>query len=233
MVIGDTAKHTAQIKSGRVFAAVVAALLLGYFSYLAVGYGVAGGVSANASWQLERVTRSPGPGSGEWWKDDLRQVASNSRDPTANELLAVAITAATSDPVQLATAQRHLVKAIEWRPGSGYTWANLAMVKYKLGETDSIFEQALVNAMRLAPYEPEVQRDVVNYGLAVMEEVKLETRASIERAIALGMKRNASEILQISARRGKLGAACRHLDGVPRPAALKWTQLCESMEAKS
>ena len=119
------------------------------------------------------------------------------------------------------------------RPGSGYTWANLAAVKYRLGETDGVFETALVNAVKLAPYEPEVQRDVVNYGLAVMDEVKPETRAAIERALGAGMKRNAPEILQISARRGKLGAACRHLDGVPRPAASKWTQLCESMEATS
>jgi hypothetical protein len=90
-----------------------------------------------------------------------------------------------------------------------------------------------VNAVKLAPYEPEVQRDVVNYGLAVVDEVKPETRAAIERALAVGMKRNAPEMLQISARRGRLGAACRHLDGVPRPAASKWTQLCQSMEATS
>jgi hypothetical protein len=137
----------------------------------------------------------------------------------------------SNDPGQLMVARELLREAIEQRPGSGYTWANLAAVKYRLGETDEIFQAALVNATKLGPHEAEVQRSVVDYGLAVFDEVKPETRAAIARALADGMKRNAPELLQISARRGRLGAACRHLDGVPRPAAPKWTKLCESMEA--
>jgi hypothetical protein len=221
--------------TARLFAAGVGALAVAAASYIAVSYGVAGSASANAARELERMSRTPGAsGSGEWWKDDLRRAVVDVRkDPTANELLAVALLGSTNDPEQLAVARDHLQSAIAQRPGSGYTWAGMAAVKYRMGETDAVFETALVNAMRLAPYEPEVQRDVVNYGLPVVDEVKPETRAAIERAVLVGMKRNAPEILQISARRGKLGAACRHLDGVPRPAASKWTQLCQSLEATS
>lgn len=218
----------------RVFAAGPGILVLALFSYVAVSYGVAGSASANAARELERMSRSSGASSGDWWQDDLRRAAADVRkDPTVNELLAVAMLRNSTDPEQLAVAREHLQAAIAQRPGSGYTWASLAAAKYRLGETDTMFETALVHAMELAPYEPEVQRDVVNYGLAVIDEVKPETRAAIERAVAVGMKRNAPEILQISARRGRLGAACRHLDGVPRPAASKWTQLCQSMEAPS
>jgi len=79
----------------------------------------------------------------------------------------------------------------------------------------------------------EVQQIVSDLGLAVLDEVTPATRAVIERMVAAGMKRNAPEILQIAARRGRLDAACPHLGGVPRPAASKWTQLCQSMEATS
>src|SRR5207244_3928701 len=134
---------------------------------------------------------------------------------------------------QLGRAQRELVAALEARPGSGYTWAILAEVKYRMGDTGSQFEKAIVNAVALAPYEPEVQRTVADYGLAVIDEMGAPARAAIERAVTAGMKRGAAETLQIAARRGKLGVACRHLDGVPRPAGSKWMQLCQSMEATS
>ena len=218
--------------AARLFALAVGVLVLLWLSFLAVRYGVAGSAATNASRELERMSKTPGTSSGTWWKDDLRRAAEDvPRDPTVNEMLAVGIAAESNDPADLLEVRQHLLKAIEQRPGSGYTWAELAAVKYRLGEIDAGFEKALFNAVRLAPYEPEVQRDVVNYGLAVMDEVQPATRAAIERAIAAGMKRNAAEILQISARRGRLGAACRHLDGVPRPTASKWTQLCQSMEA--
>jgi hypothetical protein len=205
-----------------------------WLCYLSVSYGVAGSASTNAARELERLSGPATGNSGDWWKDDLRRaVIDVPKDPTANELLAVATVGSTNETEQLVAARALFMKALAQRPGSGYTWASLAAVKYRLGETDATFETAVVNAVKLAPYEPEVQRDVVNYGLAVVDEVKPETRAAIERALAVGMKRNAPEMLQISARRGRLGAACRHLDGVPRPAASKWTQLCQSMEATS
>jgi hypothetical protein len=219
----------------RMFAVSVALVVLTWVSFLAVRYGVAGSASANASREIERISRAAGGASSDRaWKDALRRaVAEVPDDPTPRELLALAVSMNSSNPLDLAAARGGLVNAIANRPGSGYTWAELAAVKYRLGETDAMFEKALVNAVSLGPYEPEVQRDVVNYGLAVLDEVRPETRRAIEAAVAAGMKRNAPEILQISARRGRLGAACRHLDGVPRPAASKWTQLCQSMEATS
>ena len=209
--------------------------VVGFASYQAVRYGVSGTASGNAMRELSHVARADGvTGAGSWWEGDLNRAAREvPMDPALRELQAVATMRDTSEPASLGEAQRNLVAAIEARPGSGYTWANLAEVKYKLGDTGPAFEKALVNAVALAPFEPEVQRTVVNYGLAVMNEVAPATRAAIERAVAAGMKRNAPETLQIAARRGRLDAACRHLDGVPRPAASKWTQLCQSMEATS
>ncbi len=219
----------------RLFAVGALLAMLVWMSFEAVRYGIAGTASGNAGRELERALRAPsGPETTPWWRDDLRRASAEvPNDPSTRELLALAMTYSGNDPADLAEAERHLKAAIAARPGSGYTWANLAAMKYRLGDTGPLFEKALVNAATLAPYEPEVQRIVANFGLAVLDEMAPATRAAIERAVAAGMKRNAREILQIAARRGRLGVACRHLDGVPRPAESKWTQLCQSMEATS
>jgi hypothetical protein len=215
--------------------AAVALMLAGltWLGVTAARYSVAGSASSNAAREIERMSRSQG-NSGSWWTDDLARATRDAPgDPTAHELLGLGLAAQSNDPQVLESARKELLAAIALRPGSGYTWANLAALKYRLGETDAVFEKALVNAMRLAPFELEVQRDVADYGLAMLDEVEPATRAAIEQAVAAGMRRNAPEMLQIAARRGRLGAACRHLDGEPRPTASKWTQLCQSMEATS
>lgn len=213
----------------RLLIVVPMVVLLGWCAVVAVNYGIAWTAVANATRELERVNRT---GSGEfaaWSRSDLRLAADAvPHDPSVRELIALAEPGAENN-----AAEGHLIAAIEARPGSGYTWSSLAAHKYRVGDTGPGFEKAVIHASRLAPYEPEVQRTLVNYGLAVFDEMGPAARASVERAVAAGMKRNAPEILQIAARRGRLSVACRHLDGVPRPAESKWTQLCQSMEATS
>ena len=212
--------------AARLLTVVPVLALLGWCGVQAVDYGIAWTTAANATREIERVRRA---GAGEitpWVRSDLRLAGQAvPGDPTILELMAIV------DPE--GNAERQLAQAIEARPGSGYTWANLVAAKYRVGDTGPGFEKAVTNAARLGPLEPEVQRTLVDYGLAVLEEAGPATRAAIERTVAAGMKRNAPEILQIAARRGRLGVACRHLDGVPRPAESKWTKLCQSMEATS
>jgi hypothetical protein len=218
----------------RVLTAVAGWVLLACFGYEAVRYGVAGIAVDNAGQGLAQPERQDVKPAGSWWDADLRRAAREvPDDPTVRELRALVILRSTNDPDELMEARRELVAALEARPGSGYTWANLAEAEYRSGNAGAGFERAIVNAVALAPYEPEVQHTVADYGLAVVDELGPPARAAVERAVAAGMKRNAAEILQIAARRGRLGVACRHLDGVPRPAGSKWTQLCQSMEATS
>ena len=212
--------------AARLLIVVPMVMLLAWCILQAIDYGVAWTAAANASHEFERLKRTGSGGIAAWSRSDLRLAAQAvPHDPTVQELIALA----DHD----GSAERRLSDAIGARPGSGYTWANLVVAKYRVGDTGPTFEKAVINAARLAPFEPEVQRTLVDYGLAVLDEVGPATRAAIERAVAAGMKRNAPEILQIAARRGRLVVACRHLDAIPRPAASKWTQLCQSMEATS
>ncbi len=219
----------------RVLTVAAAAAIAVWASYEAVRYGIAGAVAGTAMRELSAPSRTDGVVPvGSWWANDLDHAASMSpKDPALHELRSLAVVRSTRDPVELKQAQGDLVAALQARPGSPYAWSNLAELKYLIGETGPVFESALVNAARLGPFEPEVQRTVVQYGLAVIDEVGPAAREAIDRMLAAGMRRNAAEMLTIASRRGRLDAACRHLDGVPRPAVSKWTHLCQSMEATS
>jgi hypothetical protein len=219
----------------RVFAVVVAVAALSWMGFEAIRLGVVGTAAGNGARELGRPGGLAGmPVADAWWLADLRRAAADMpKDSMLHELLALAIVRGGPEVGELSEAERQLKAAIETRAGSPYAWASLVEVKYRIGDTGAAFEKALVNASSLGPHEPEVQRVVADYGLAVMDEVGAATRAAIERTVAAGMKRNAPEILQIAARRGRLGVACRHFDGVPRPADPKWSKLCQSMEATS
>jgi len=214
---------------------------------LIVGLGWAGLVAANiaradayvleaskemGTWAASRVR----PSSGTWdtVNDQLgASAALVGSDPTTQELLGILAAGRTDSGEYMANAVVHLTHALARRPGSPYTWANLAEAKYLQGETDANFELALRQAAELGPAEPEVQRMVANYGLAVWKEVSPETRTAIDRMIGAGVRRNPLEMLQISERRGRLNTACRHLVDVKRTPEPKWYQLCQSTEATS
>ena len=211
---------------------VVAALV--WISVYAVEVGETGVAVYRAKELLNQpADRSP---KSESWDRMGRQLARAEErtpsDPSVRELLG--IFGDRSDPREYQSqASVHFVKALELRPSSAYTWANLAEVKYQLGDTGHDFETALVRASDLGPFEPEVQAIVARYGLAVWNEVSSGTRAAIEARVAAGMRRNPMEMLQIAERRGRLDIACRHLAGAPRLPDSKWTQLCQSVEATS
>jgi predicted Zn-dependent protease len=154
------------------------------------------------------------------------------KNPVVQEVLGLlAVRGADATMVEGEAAQRYS-RSLALRPVSPNTWANLAEAKYLEGDTSAIFEHALVTASRLGPAEPQVQRLVAHYGLAVRDEVSSSTREAIDRMVAAGMRRNPLEMLQIAHRRGRLDAACRHLAGVPRGLDPKWSRVCQSTEAR-
>lgn len=151
-------------------------------------------------------------------------------NPSVHELLGLM---AMRGPEYAAEADVHLRKALELRPGSAYTWANVASLRYRSGDTGRDFETALMRAARLGPYEPEVQATVADFGLAVWPEASPELQSVVDQMVRAGMRRNAPEMLQIAQRRGRLALACRYFKGIPRQNDSKWSQLCQSMEATS
>jgi predicted Zn-dependent protease len=123
-------------------------------------------------------------------------------------------------------------RSLALRPISANSWANLAEAKYQEGDTGAVFERALSMAAALGPADPQSQRMVAHYGLAVWDEVASPTREAIERMVSAGVRRNPLEMLQIAQRRDRLDVACRHLAGVPHGPHPEWSRICGSTEAR-
>jgi hypothetical protein len=182
------------------------------------------------TWAASRVV----PSESTWMSVEQQLLAAESHvdsDPANLELLGVLYSKRLDNPEYRDRSIVYLYRALAIRPLSPYTWANLAEVLYLRGETDNAFQTALLRASALGPSEPEVQRMVADYGLAVWEEARPTTRQAINQMLDSGLRRNPLEMLQISERRGRLALACRHLIGNSRGPDPKWYQLCQSTEA--
>jgi hypothetical protein len=208
---------------------------LGWLTSNAVRIGSAQSLVHDATRETATWTASHSRPASEtigWVEDDLlRAVALFANDPAAHELLGTMKLRRADSPEYMGGSLVYFGRALELRPTSPYTWANIAEAKYQIGDTGEVFAAALERAAQMGPAEPEVQRTVIDLGLAVWKEVAAKTRSSIERAVAAAMKRNPMETLQIAERRGRLDVACRHLADSARRTEPKWPQFCPNAEA--
>lgn len=108
-----------------------------------------------------------------------------------------------------AKAQQHYASAVVMRPTSPYSWANLAWTKFHLKQIDAEFYRALDSAIRLGPWEPEVQFVVVDLGFALWEQLPAEMRPQILATAQNGQRRYATQIIEIAKRRGRLADVCK------------------------
>ena len=169
----------------------------------------------------------PGPQTLSWVTADLERAQSvTPDDPEIEELLGELSGRRIDRPDFRDEALAHFSRAVALRPTSPYTWAAIADARYRKGDTGSAFETALRRAAELGPAEPEVQRTVVDLGLATWDEVGPATREAVERTVTGAMKRDAPEVLQIAGRRGRLAVACRHLADAPRRADAEGLKTC-------
>lgn len=181
-----------------------------------------------AGWKYARMGFRGAPPALAWASTRERlgaALALEPDNPIAHELMGVLLSQRFDDPALAQEATTHYVRSLTLRPIASVTWANLAAARYQVGDTSRIFEVALVNASRLGPSEPQAQRVVALYGLAVFDEVSPQTRKAIEAMVAAGMRRNPAEMLAIAQRRGRLDVACRHL-AEARASDPRWVQLC-------
>src|SRR5689334_8112621 len=92
------------------------------------------------------------------------------RDPGTLELLGILHSMRRGRPEYGQDAVVYFDQALAVRPSSPYTWANIAEVKYVQGRPAGEIEGALARAAFLGPAEPEIQRIVTDYGLALWDE---------------------------------------------------------------
>jgi len=222
-------------RASRVLMIVPAVATLAFLAAWAVRWGAADFLAHEATreintWTASRVT--PGIDTWMWVRSDLQRAARWApSDPQPDELLGVLHLQRAGRAEFSELALEHLGRALERRPSSPYTWANVAEGRYQLGMTQAPFETILVLTQHLGPSEPETQRLLAELGLALWDEMGSKGRAAVKAAVDAGMRRNPLEILQISERRGKLALACAHVSGNPRLRETKWVQTCTERES--
>ena len=94
-------------------------------------------------------------------------------NPDTNHFMALALEGGYVDyPPRAASAQASRRIALDYyrkagrlRPAWPYTWVDLALVKYRLGEMDTEFYKAWHRSVELGPWEPGVQKVAAGIGL--------------------------------------------------------------------
>jgi len=98
------------------------------------------------------------------------------------------------------------------KPNDGSVWVDLFAVKMQLGELDEESQQALRQAVQLAPYEPEVIERVVQAGSRRWLSLDGEARQLVNEMAIRGIEgrfhHRKSEILATLDQRGMLRMAC-------------------------
>lgn len=135
------------------------------------------------------------PEVAEWLGDHYTITARNAPTPEA-----VA--------VEWRAAHEQYSKAVVLRPTSPYAWANRAWARYHLGLLDAEFYAALDNAIRLGPWEREVQLVVVDLGLGLWPVMSPELRVKILGMVQRGQRRYAQNMIDIATRYGRLAEVC-------------------------
>lgn len=217
--------------------AVPAVMGIAILGQSAARSGIAGETVYRVAQEMDTWSASgaePGLQTVGWLLSDLEVAArSTPGDPNVQELLGSLSARRIPRPGFLDEALVHFRRAVELRPTSPYSWANIVAADYRKGETGGELEAALRNAAMLGPAEPEVQRAVIDYGLALWDEEAPRTRQAVEATITGAMKRDPGETLQIAERRGRLAVACRHLADAPRRVDSEWRLLCKGGEEQS
>jgi hypothetical protein len=105
-------------------------------------------------------------------------------------------------------ALAHFEQAAVLRPTSPYTWANIALTRYRIGNTDAKFSTALSTAQRMGPWEPEVQLIAADFGLALWDELDGASRVALKANLARAAKRQGPQLVQLGEKRGRLELVC-------------------------
>ena len=195
-----------------------------YLAYIAGSWSLAD-IYASSSiktlerWRADKITLN----DDDW--DKLRADLSyalkhDSENPDIHEYLALAIEGRFAyiapKNSEAMTSRReayaHYKKSISIRPSWPYAWVNLALVKYRLGETDNEFYHALHKADELGAWEPGVQRVIVDVGLHYWNSSSRDEREFvlhiIDKSLRHSIRGHSVDVLDLTKRYGKLELVC-------------------------
>jgi len=102
----------------------------------------------------------------------------------------------------------HFRQAAALRPTSPYSWAGVAVMKYRLDQLDEEFRQAFSSAMRLGPWEPGLQLITSDMGLALWDRLDSQLRDEVRENWRRTAVRQADQLAKLAISRGRAGVVC-------------------------
>lgn len=108
------------------------------------------------------------------------------------------------------------------RPASPYVWAAIALVKYRLDDMDFEFYGALQRAERYGRWEPAIQLELADLGLAGWPLLPAQAKQITLEAVARAMPRQGKEVRRLAQAHGTLARVCAEEPGLRKAA----TGLC-------
>lgn len=204
----------------RLFSGLAGLAALAALAALAIPRGLADLDAFSPRQALLRAERTfPAPADPAWASGRELLGSAIARDP-ANpnhyEQLAAwyeraALRLPARDPLARAYLEQsleHLRTAALLRPGSPYTWSNIALVALRLGATQGEMARAVTHAARLGPWEPEVQLALAEILFAAGEQLPAEARGAAGAVVANALRRHDAQLFARASALGRLGVLC-------------------------
>jgi tetratricopeptide (TPR) repeat protein len=162
--------------------------LIAYAAYEAGRRGLADAISIRSRYEVNLWSEKQAAPSFEQWQRAVESLRSamklSPEDPSLYDHLGVAyeVASTTFNPgagwsVYHEFSLAHFRQATVLRPTSPYSWANVALEKYLLGQWDDEMYRALAAAMRLGPWEPGVQLITSDLSLLLWEHLPRALKA--------------------------------------------------------
>lgn len=199
---------------------MIGSIVLGYAIYASAKRGLADWSSMRwrheiTGWAERRATPPP-PGRLQEAITSLTDaLALTPDDPTLIEHLGVALElrAAGFPPgsdrrLYLAQALVHFRKAAALRPTSPYTWANILVAKYRLGQVDAEFFGAMHHALDFGPWEPAVQLIVADTALGAWDGLDSGLRTRVTENLQRAAVRQADALARIATKQRRIELVC-------------------------
>ncbi len=105
-------------------------------------------------------------------------------------------------------ALEHYRKSVHLRPVWPYAWANVASIKYRLGQIDDEFFEALHNVVKFGAWEPGLQRLVVELWINELKAFPQEEHQFVLEVVSRALEKQPNRILDLIRKKGLLGLIC-------------------------
>jgi len=97
------------------------------------------------------------------------------------------------------------------RPKWPYAWARLALVKAYRGEVDALFSTAMARASKYGPWEPNVQKTIIEAGLYSWSYLDASTKKHLLETIQRSLRYQSKKVQGIIKRYELLVSVCGYL----------------------